>query len=57
MAWRKPKEGMTLSTKKKKKGSGGKMAHIFVVISYSHMSVLLSLLDKTFQKPLKKAVI
>ena len=36
MAWRKPKEGLTLLTEGKKEGSLEKMAHIFLAISYSH---------------------
>ena len=34
MAWRKPGEGLAITTKGRKEGSGGKMANFFVGISY-----------------------
>lgn len=35
MQWRKPNEGLSRTTKGKKEGSGGKMAHFYVAISYN----------------------
>lgn len=40
MTWRKPKEGIKITTKGKKEGSGGKMANFFVGISHGHGIVL-----------------
>ena len=40
MAWRKPNEGLSRSTKGKKEGSGGNMANFFVAISYRKGVVL-----------------
>lgn len=40
MAWRKPKEGLRRTTKGRKEGSGGKMAHFFVAIAYNKGTVL-----------------
>ena len=36
MAWRKPGEGLEITTKGKKEGSCGKMANYFVAIAYKH---------------------
>lgn len=35
MTWRKPQEGLTITTKGKKEGSNGKMANFFVAIAYN----------------------
>lgn len=40
MAWRKPGEGLSMTTKGKKEGSGGKMANFFVAISHGSGVVL-----------------
>lgn len=40
MTWRKPKEGLQRTTKGKKEGSGGRMAHFFVGISHQKGVVL-----------------
>lgn len=40
MAWRKPNEGLSNTTKGKKEGTGGSVASFFVAISYGHGVVL-----------------
>ena len=40
MQWRKPKEGLSRTTKAKKEGSGGNMANFFVAIGYGRGVVL-----------------
>lgn len=40
MAWRKPNEGLSVTAKGKKEGSGGRTAKFFVAISYSKGVVL-----------------
>ena len=40
MAWRKPNEGLSLTAKGKKEGSGGRVAHFFVAIAFSKGVVL-----------------
>ena len=35
MTWRKPDEGLEITTKGRKEGSGGKMANFFVAVSYN----------------------
>ena len=41
MAWRKPGEGLSITTKSKKEGSGGKMVNFFVGIAHG-AGVILS---------------
>lgn len=40
MTWRKPKEGLSITTKGKKEGSNGKMANFFVAIAYDRGVVM-----------------
>ena len=40
MAWRKPREGLSITTKGRKEGSNGKMANFFVAISHGRGVVL-----------------
>ena len=40
MTWRKPNEGLHFTSRGKKEGNGGRMAHFFVAISYSKGTVL-----------------
>ena len=40
MTWRKPSEGLKVTTKGRKEGSGGRMANFFVAISHKHGVVM-----------------
>jgi len=40
MAWRKPGEGLKITTKERKEGSGGRMANFFVAIAHGFGVVL-----------------
>ena len=69
MTWRRPQEGLSITTKGRKEGSGGKMANFFVGISYGKGVVMChhydwtitgekfanEIIKKQFPKAFKKA--
>ena len=61
MAWRRPDEGLTITTKGRKEGSGGKMANFFVAISYGRGVVMCHHFDwvingKNFSNLIRKEI-